>query len=59
MSPIEIFKCITEKGSYKVGYLIDGGTREINIEAKCPSEGMMKVQTIIGSICCVTFIERM
>lgn len=58
MSPVELFNNVTEKGSYIVGYIVDGWTRELNINAKCPSEAMMIVQNICGSICGVTFVER-
>lgn len=58
MSPIDLFKIVTEKGSYIVGYLVDGWTRELTIQAKCPSEAMIKVQNLLGSICNITFIER-
>jgi len=58
MSPVELFNTVTEKGSYIVGYIIDGWTKEINIIAKCPSEAMMRVQNMIGDICNVTFIEK-
>lgn len=59
MSPVEMFNmAVTEKGSYIVGYLVDGFTKEILIRAKCPGEAMMKTQNILGGICRVTFVER-
>lgn len=58
MSPVELFDAVTEKGKYIVSYLVDGWTRQINVEARCPSEAMMIVQNMIGSICNVTFVER-
>ena len=58
MSPVELFNIITEKGSYIIGYLADGWTKEIIIRARCPNEAMIKVQNIIGDICNVTFVER-
>ena len=59
MSPIDMFKVITEKGSYLIGYLVDGWTRELNITARSPSEAMTKTQNAIGSILNVTYVERM
>lgn len=58
MSPVEMFCEITERGLYLIGYLMDGGTHQIEIEAKNPSEGMIKTQNLIGNICNVTFVER-
>lgn len=58
MSPVEMFELVTEKGSYAIGYLVDGWTKTFTISARCPTEAMMKVQNIIGSICNITFIER-
>lgn len=58
MSPVEMFNAVTEKGSYIVGYLFDGWTREMSIIARSPSEAMMTVQNLLGSICNVTFVER-
>ena len=58
MSPVDLFNNVTEKGSYIIGYLVDGWTKEISITARCPSEAMMVTQNIIGEICNVTFIER-
>lgn len=58
MSPIDMFKVITEKGSYLIGYLCDGWTKELNITARSPREAMIKVQDMIGNIGKVTFIER-
>lgn len=58
MSPVDMFSVVTEKGSYAVGYIVDGWTIEIVLQAKAPNELMMKVQNIIGDICSVTFVER-
>lgn len=58
MSPVEMFKIVTEKGSYVIGYILDGWTRTIEIEAKSPGEAMVYTQNILGSICDVTFVER-
>ena len=57
-SPVELFKAVTGKGAYRIGYLVDGGTREIRLEARSPEEAEMKVQNVFGSICGVTFVER-
>ncbi len=59
MSPVELFKTITEPGYYAVGYLQDGWTREIRIKAKSPETGMFWAQEALGDICSVTYVERM
>lgn len=58
MSPIELFKNVTEKGSYTIGYIIDGWTKTFTVQAKSATEAMMVAQNVIGSICNVTFVER-
>ena len=58
MSPVNLFQCVTEKGSYIVGYLLDGWTKELIIQAKTPTELMMRVQNAIGSIIPVTYVEH-
>lgn len=57
--PINLFReTVTGKGVYLVGYLIDGWTRELVIEASCPGEAEMITQNIVGNICGVTYVER-
>lgn len=58
MSPVELFNVVTEKGSYIIGYLADGWTKEITVIARSPMEAMMKTQNIIKTIHNVTFVER-
>ncbi len=58
MSPVNLFQCVTEKGSYVVGYLLDGWTKELTIQAKTPAELMMRVQNAIGDISPVTYVEQ-
>lgn len=58
MSPANLFQTVTEKGSYVVGYIADGWTRELTLSAKTPRELMMRVQSAIGDILSVTYIER-
>ena len=58
VSPVELFKVITEPGIYTVSYLQDGWTREIQIKAKSPENGMFWTQEALGDICSVTFVER-
>ena len=55
---LELFDAVTEKGRYKVGYLVDGWTKEVFAEFGSPSEAMMITQNILGNICNVTYIER-
>ena len=59
MSITELFNTVTEKGRYRVGYLMDGWTKEISCEAGSPSEAMTTVQNILGDILDVTFVEKM
>ncbi len=59
MSPVEMFETVTEKGKYVIGYIVDGWTRQLAVEAARPVEAMVKVQNVIGSICAVTYVERM
>ena len=58
MSPIDFFKIVTEKGSYIIGYLVDGWTKEIRLEARSPGEAMIRTQNILGNITSVTYVER-
>lgn len=58
MSPANLFQAVTEKGSYVVGYIADGWTRELTLSAKTPRKLMMRVQSAIGDILSVTYIER-
>lgn len=58
MSPLEYFKIVTEKGSYAISYLVDGWTKEIQLEARSPGEAMIRVQDLIGDIFRVTYIEK-
>lgn len=58
MSPANLFQAVTEKGSYVVGYIADGWTRELTLSARTPRELMMRVQSAIGDILSVTYIER-
>lgn len=58
MSPLEFFEIVTEKGSYAIGYLVDGWTKEIQLEARSPGEAMIRVQDLIGDIFRVTYIEK-
>lgn len=58
MSPLEYFKIVTEKGSYLIGYLVDGWTKEICLEVGSPSEAMMITQNMMGDIINVTYVER-
>lgn len=58
MFQIDLFNEVTEKGSYIIGYLVDGWTKEICLEAGSPNEAMMITQNILGSICSVTYVER-
>ena len=58
MSPLDLFNTVTEEGSYIVGYLVDGWTREIHLKARSPAEAMMVTQNFIGNICNVTYVER-
>lgn len=55
---LELFNEVTEKGRYKVGYLVDGWTKEFNYEFGSPTEAMMITQNILGNICNVTYIEK-
>lgn len=56
---IDLFNIVTEKGSYIVFYLHDGWTMELIINASRPMEAMVKVQNILGSICDVTYVEKL
>lgn len=58
MSPVELFKAVTEKGSYIIGYLVDGWTKEIQLEARSPDEAMLLTQNQIGNITNVVYVER-
>lgn len=58
MGTVGLFEVVKEKGNYLISYLTDGWTKEIEVEARSPSEAMMKVQNLLGSICNVTFVER-
>lgn len=58
MYPVNLFDAVTEKGRYLVSYLNDGWTQELLIEARTPAEAMLKVQSKLGSICNVTFVEE-
>lgn len=58
MAPIDFFGIVTEKGSYIIGYLVDGWTKEIQLEARSPGEAMTVTQDILGSITNVTYVER-
>ena len=58
MSPVDLFNVVTEQGSYRVGYLADGWTHEIEIKARCPAEAMVRVQNVLGGIWSVTFVEK-
>lgn len=57
MSPVEMFNSVAEKGSYTIGYLCDGWTRELVITARSPMDAMMQVDRILGSISRVTYVE--
>ena len=59
MSITELFNTVTEKGRYRVGYLMDGWTKEISCESGSPGEAMVAVQNILGDILDVTFVEKM
>lgn len=58
MLPTDLFKSVTEKGSYIIGYLVDGWTKEIRLEARSPGEAMIRTQNILGNITSVTYVER-
>lgn len=58
MTIMELFSSVTERGRYRVGYLEDGWTREIECEAGSPTEAMMVTQNMLGNICGVTYVER-
>lgn len=58
MPPVNLFDSVTEKGSYTVGYIVDGWTKELVFQAKSPNELMMKTQNELGDISNVTFVER-
>ena len=58
MSIMELFSSVTEKGRYRVGYLVDGWTREVFAEFGSPTEAMMITQNLLGNICDVTYVER-
>ena len=53
MSPVELFKAVTEKGSYIIGW-----TKEIQLEARSPDEAMLLTQNRIGNITNVVYVER-
>ncbi len=55
----ELFGAVTERGRYRIGYLIDGWTKEISCEAGSPGEAMVSVQNILGNILDVTYVEKM
>jgi hypothetical protein len=54
---VELFKEVTKRGTYLVGYLVDGWTRELKVEAGSPAEAAIKTQNVLGSICDVTYVE--
>lgn len=58
MSPLELFRVITETGNYLVSYLCDGWTRQINITASSARQAMVLVQREIGDIVNVVAVER-
>ena len=55
---VELFSAVVEKGSYRIGYLDDGWTRELTCEASSPGEAMMITQNLLGNIVDVTYVER-
>lgn len=58
MTITEIFSIVTERGKYRVGYLMDGWTHEFSCEAGSPAEAMMVTQNFLGNILDVTYVER-
>lgn len=58
MSPLSLFSTVKEKGVYVVGYINDGWTFELSIEASKPTELLILTQNIIGDICNVVYVEK-
>ena len=58
MSPLSLFAAVEEKGVYTVGYIQDGWTCEVMIEASKPTELLTLTQNKIGDICNVVYVEK-
>lgn len=58
MSVTELFSVVSERGRYKISYLVDGWTQDFVCEVGSPTEAMMVTQNKLGDICGVTYVEK-
>lgn len=53
-----LFDVITTPGTYTIGYLSDGWTREMTLTVHNRMDAMMQIDRKLGSIAPVTYVEK-